>query len=149
MHVLDLARFVSKVEFTDTCWIWKGYTDRDGYGNFWLNGKNHQAHRVSFAWFVQPPSRELTLDHVKELCGRSDCVNPDHLEEVTRKENTYRRDGVSSATCKQGHPRAKYTQIYGGVMKCKACAIVRQRVYERLGSSKNAFELALPWEKIV
>src|SRR5689334_10350161 len=37
------------------CWIWKGAKRPYGYGNFWLEGKNVQAHRVSLEFVGRKP----------------------------------------------------------------------------------------------
>jgi hypothetical protein len=49
---------------------------------------------------------DLQIDH---LCRVTQCVNPDHLEAVTARENGRRSDNISSLNarkthCKRGHP---------------------------------------------
>lgn len=77
-------RFVRFIEFTDDCWIWRGALDQCGYGRF-DSGKS--AHRWVYTHFVEPIPEGLTLDH---LCFGTACVNPDHLEPVTRTVNNLR-----------------------------------------------------------
>lgn len=85
-------RFFSKVEKQHHgCWVWKAAKSEKGYGYFGFKGKVYKAHRVS--WFLKHgvfPS--LQLDH---LCRNTSCVNPDHLEEVSNRENQIR--GLRSA----------------------------------------------------
>jgi hypothetical protein len=102
----DYARFISKIEKTATCWLWKSAIDGGGYGRFPIRRKNHLAHRWSYSYHVGPIPDGLQLDH---LCRIRNCVNPDHLEPVTARENTIR--GVSTpaqnaarAECVKGHP---------------------------------------------
>lgn len=69
------------------CWIWKGYVAKHGYG---YQGRV-PAHRAVYIEHrgVIPPG--LDLDH---LCRVRACVNPDHLEPVTRAENLRRGKNV-------------------------------------------------------
>ena len=74
--------FWIKVEKSETCWVWIGGTAH-GYGVF----RGHRAHRWAYQHLVGPIPEGLHLDH---LCGRTECVNPDHLEPVTAWENNRR-----------------------------------------------------------
>lgn len=78
-HLLD--RFWSKVHKTDTCWLWTGSTNEDGYGRFnlyCLVGHNLlvQAHRFAYALLVAPILPGWDVLH---RCDTPACVNPDHL----------------------------------------------------------------------
>lgn len=78
----DLNRFWNKVQKTDTCWIWTA-TTRNGYGMFRLNGTIVSAHRFSFAYHNNK-NIDLIIRH---KCDNPPCVNPEHLEEGTYKQN--------------------------------------------------------------
>ena len=71
------------------CWIWNGsvHKKRGGYGQLWYQGKNWQAHRFFYTWFVGEIPKKLVIDH---LCRNTRCVNPEHLEVVNHVENTRR-----------------------------------------------------------
>lgn len=70
------------------CWIWQLKSkDRSGYGRIKLNYKTLMAHRVSYEAFVGEIPTGLQIDH---LCRVTSCVNPEHLEPVTAKENLHR-----------------------------------------------------------
>lgn len=69
---------------TSPCWIWQRST-RNGYGCLRIDGVTHYAHRVYYERHVIP--RGLDLDH---LCRHRACVNPAHLEPVTRAVNLQR-----------------------------------------------------------
>ena len=83
-------RFWFKVNKTDTCWEWTSAIDTYGYGIFQRSHPKRQsvkAHRVSYELSVGPIPNGLTLDH---LCYNTKCVNPKHLEPVTKSENSIR-----------------------------------------------------------
>lgn len=69
------------------CWVWKGKVDTHGYGRIRVGKKQLLVHRVSFAAFVRPLTPGLVLDH---RCRVRRCLNPEHLEEVTSRQNTKR-----------------------------------------------------------
>ncbi len=83
--------FMKRVKITSTCWIWTGTVKKDGYGMF--NMYDHpadNAHRISYKLFKGDIPKGLQIDH---LCRFKACVNPDHLEAVTQKENIKRKTG--------------------------------------------------------
>lgn len=105
MKVESMERFWQKVEKTERCWLWRGAVDNNGYGRFRLNGKTVYAHRLAYKLSVHSIETDMTLDH---LCRNRQCVNPDHLEQVTNKENILRGQAPSAkaarrTTCLNGH----------------------------------------------
>jgi hypothetical protein len=94
---------MEKVNKTETCWLWTAFIKPNGYGQFKQNGF---AHRYSYEFFVGPIPSGMEIDH---LCKVTACVNPDHLEVVTRAENNRRSNSISALNmrkthCKRGHP---------------------------------------------
>jgi|SRR5688572_195378 len=73
-----LKRFWEKVDIRslDECWVWKAGCDTEGYGNFSLNGKQINSHRV--AW-EQTYGRIPRGKHVLHKCDNPPCCNPGHL----------------------------------------------------------------------
>lgn len=72
------------------CWRWTAaICPITGYGKFHVGeGRSiANAHRFGYLMLVGPIEDDLTLDH---LCRNRWCVNPDHLEQVTRGENVRR-----------------------------------------------------------
>ena len=69
------------------CWEWQAHLHK-GYGQFGdSNRKIVYAHRYSYELEHGTISAGLELDH---LCCNPRCVNPTHLEPVTRQENIRR-----------------------------------------------------------
>jgi hypothetical protein len=99
-------RFWNKVLPIDgECWIWIGAITSNGYGSFGVSsGRGKSAHRHAYLTLVGPIAPGLDLDH---LCRNRDCVNPDHLEPVTRQVNVDRGDAgkhqSSKTHCAKGH----------------------------------------------
>ena len=84
-------RFWQYVDKTDTCWLWKGYTNPRGYGVYSFGYKaahrTVRVHRYAYEQLVGPIPNGLELDH---LCRTRVCVNPRHLEPVLHTENLRR-----------------------------------------------------------
>lgn len=83
-------RFWEKVEKTETCWNWTASLNGNGYGQFALETWPlvlRGAHRIAYLLVVGPIPEGLDLDH---LCRNRRCVNPAHLEPVTRQVNLRR-----------------------------------------------------------
>lgn len=141
----DVARFWSKVEKTDGCWLWTGAKTQWGYGNFYLAGRYLAAHRVAFEWAKGPVPTDRELDH---LCRVRHCVRPDHLEAVTHRENDIRGVGVAATNvvkthCDAGHLYDEANTYYrpdggghNGVRDCRRCradSAARRRAKKRAG----------------
>jgi len=84
------SRFWSSIVKTDSCWLWIGTVNSTGYGYFQTGGrgtKKARAHRYAYEFLVGPIPKGLVLDH---LCRVKICVNPEHLQPVTQRENVLR-----------------------------------------------------------
>lgn len=85
-------KFWSKVNKTETCWLWTGPKQREGYGTIWRGGRMpRKAHRVAYELLVGPIPPGAMLDH---LCHVPACVRPDHLAPVTNAQNSQNRRGA-------------------------------------------------------
>ena len=77
-----------QIDYTSACWLWTGPTNPKGYGIAPIrDGSSRYAHRQMYALLVGPIPPLWTLDH---LCRVTSCVNPSHLQPVTRARNSWR-----------------------------------------------------------
>jgi hypothetical protein len=116
-------RFLTKFDKSDSCWVWNAGKDSGGYGNFWYRGTAVKAHRFSYELFVGKIPESLQIDH---LCRVRSCVNPEHLEAVTKDENYRRGMGMlyhkNKTHCPRGHEYdEENTYLYKGKRNCKTC----------------------------
>jgi hypothetical protein len=84
-------RWYAKVRQTDTCWIWDGCRNSDGYGFIGINTGTDiiSAHKASYMMFKGPiPENRDVLHHCAPNKDCPSCVNPAHLSVGTASENT-------------------------------------------------------------
>lgn len=130
------GRFWSKVDKSGDCWIWRGSRASLGYGQFPIGKRMTLAHRIAYTFIRGSIPDGLVLDH---LCQNTSCVNPDHLDPVTHRENILRGSSphainARKTSCPSGHPySAENTYIpASGGRKCRTCHRLRQRERQRL-----------------
>jgi hypothetical protein len=107
------------------CWIWRGAIYSNGYGK--TSVKIHGtrlAHRVFYIKYVGPIPDGLDLDH---SCRNRRCVNPTHLEPVSRSINLNR--GHKARTyCENGlHDITLPDAVKPGTNQCIECWRIRYR----------------------
>ncbi len=120
----------------DQCWLYIGPLTPDGYGQISSGGVTMTAHVFAYTLLVGPVPDGKQIDHVKERgCTHRNCVNPEHLEPVTSKENTLRGGGPTAKNARKTHcPRGhayEADNIYrraDGSRECRICrALPKQR----------------------
>ena len=113
----------------NSCWIWLGSKDKDGYGKMSICKKDIRAHRFSFYIYWGFIKQKL----ICHSCDNPSCVNPNHLWIGTHKQN--RRDCVNKKRtfeqqkthCPYGHKYTKentyyyFKKSYKGKRQCKLC----------------------------
>ena len=123
------------------CWLWQASCTTNGYGKASFNGKQRPAHRVFYEQLVGAIPEGLDLDH---LCRIRNCVNPDHLEPVTRSENLRRGEvggwwQAQKTHCPQGHPYDEANTCHsGGKRHCRTCSRKRAALRRSLPASTGA-----------
>lgn len=130
-------RFWAKVYIADGCWLWAAHRNNKGYGVFspaW--DIRVYAHRWSYEQAKGPVPEGLELDH---LCRNPACVNPDHLEAVTHRENILRSEAPTAINaakthCINGHAFDLENTFLraGGGRQCRACYRERSAARQRL-----------------
>ncbi len=117
-----------------SCWIWLGKVGPGGYGVVRFRGSEQRAHRVAYTLVNGPIPDGLVLDHVLARgCTSRLCVNPDHLEAVTIRENILRAPigplskHPGKTVCLRGHVYADVGVLRNasGCRTCRACYLER------------------------
>jgi hypothetical protein len=92
---------LERVSYDHGCWRWTGALDPNGYGRRSNKlGGTSLVHRAVFIALRGNPGG-LVLDH---LCRNRSCVNPDHMEPVSMRENVDRGSSTHPGNrCKMGH----------------------------------------------
>lgn len=134
-------RLKSKIHINDNgCWCWTGavFSKVNGkYAQIRMTSNEKKsclryAHRVSYEHFVGPVPEGKELDH---LCRNTLCINPQHLEPVTHKENMLRRVDINKKYCKHGH-KMEDDNVYlnpKGARECRTCRKISQKKFRAYG----------------
>lgn len=113
------------------CWNWAGAVSNRSYGSIYYEGRMQKAHRVMWIISRGEIPNVMDLDH---LCRNRICINPEHLEPVTRSENLLRSplmDRNSRRThCIRGHEFTEENTRYrpgSGHRTCITCMDMHRR----------------------
>ena len=118
------------------CWVYTGGLTCHGYGRVGIGSltdgtrRGALAHRVLYEIRVGPVPAGWDLDH---LCRKPACVNPEHLEPVTHRENVMRgRSPIArnpeKTHCPHGHEYAGRNLGYdNGARICRTCRAAQQQ----------------------
>lgn len=118
----------------DDCWLYAKSITPNGYGTI----NNQFVHRIMYENFVGKIPKNLQIDH---LCEVKRCINPSHLEVVTRLENMRRYRAKFNGKCNKGHEMAGdnlQVYVYKGKeqKRCRQCANDYQREQKRRSRAK-------------
>lgn len=112
--------------YLTACHVYIGNLMPNGYGRI----QRQYVHRIAYEHAKGPIPPRLDIDH---LCRVRNCINPDHLEAVTRRENLLRGETLTAwhaakTHCIHGHEYTpENTGRTAGGRFCRACA----RAYDR------------------
>lgn len=104
-HILNIHEaFLAKLtkegpvmrEELGRCWIWLARLADNGYPRL----RKLLAHRYSYEHYKGKIPDGAVIDH---LCRMRCCVNPDHLEAVTQRENLHRGNGLVGLNYRKTH----------------------------------------------
>lgn len=123
---MNIHEFDEKI-FTlpNGCWYWTATKSKLGYGQARFDSdKLEYAHRIAYRLWRGPIPEGLSLDH---LCRNPSCVNPQHLDPVTHRENLLRGRGIAPRNaavthCPHGHEYTdENTVVRHGSRYCLIC----------------------------
>jgi hypothetical protein len=144
---VNKERFYAKTRIFDGCILWTGAKNEHGYGRFGIDGITYYAHRVAYVLAVGEIPEGTSLDH---KCRRRACINAEHLEPVTQRENV-RRSPVHFASknlakleCPRGHAYTTFKRADGAKhRRCDVCIKeandLRSDAYKFLGISQRQY----------
>lgn len=131
------SRFRSCVSKSPECWEWTGAVTPSGYGRITHRKRKtgfrveFYAHRISYELHRGAIPEGLVIDH---LCRNRKCVNPEHLEPVSNRENILRgtspaAKAAAASQCRFGHPYsgANLYVARNGSRACRKCIRRQQR----------------------
>lgn len=150
------ARFWAKAVIEDRgfetpCLTWIGAKSTPGYAVLRVGGRTegfHFGHRLAYEAAKGPIPEGLVIDH---LCRNRACVNAEHLEAVTNRENILRGETIMAANaakthCSNGHPfDAENTYLRTGKgyvhrRVCRTCERDRRRARTIANRERRARE---------
>lgn len=90
------------------CWEFRGPKHRQGYGRIKINNTAELVHRLAYEAWVGPIPEGLIVRH---KCDNPPCINPEHLETGTHKDNSDDKieRGRQAARSGEDHYGAKLT----------------------------------------
>ena len=123
---------------TDDCWLWAHRVTKWDYGLMRLNidGKRPSVygHRLFYEAYKGEIPKGYEVDH---LCFTPRCINPDHLEAVTKEENLRRKRAahkpynITKRFCTNGHEYTPENTLIDssktGWRRCRTCKSIKNR----------------------
>lgn len=131
-------RFFEKIRLNEEtgCIEWTAGTNGVGYGTLKVKTDEGYKHKYAHRWFYEYHRGEIPEGlHLDHLCRNTLCVNHEHLEAVTPKENLLRGVGFSGINarkthCIKGHELSGenlYVSPTTGYRRCMECARERDK----------------------
>jgi HNH endonuclease len=137
-------RLTAGSRISGSCIEYQASINEKGYGVIQVKGRRMFAHRLSYVLCHGPVPHGKELDH---LCRNRACINPDHLEPVTRRENILRGIAPSAINarrthCTRGHeltPENTYhPPCEPNSRFCRACRLLRRPHYNQQRRERRA-----------
>ena len=138
----SLRRIFGRVTVTPAgCWE---MAPAHPYGTIWHRNRKHPAHRLLYAWLVEPVPHDFrvaSVDHF--VCDNPPCCNPAHMRLVTHRDNVLRGRGPTAANakkthCVRGHLLPAESNVPEG-RRCLECQRINRiaRYHQRMASAEG------------
>lgn len=121
------------------CWLWTGYIKSNGYGTASVKRRTVSAHRFVYQLLKGTIPKGCDLHHT---CEVRHCVNPAHLEPMTRKDHMALTAtnpctiNANKSECSNGHLFEHYGRLRirangTSERECLECKRIRRRAYNK------------------
>lgn len=111
------------------CLVFYTTVQPNGYGQMWNGRRPEQAHRIAYRIAYGDIPRDTEIDH---KCRNRACINPEHLQAITHKQNMHLSETVMGLNhrkthCIRGHElKGDNLRLEpDGRRQCRACDRVR------------------------
>lgn len=130
------------------CWLWLGWTNRDGYGQLWDGElkRSPLAHRAVYEKLVGPIPEGMKLLH---RCDVPCCVNPEHMFIGTVADNNADMRAKKRHARGAGHGRSKLSEEQ--VIEVRAAAGTHREIAAKFGISHatvNDIKMRKRWKHL-
>ena len=119
------------------CWFWTGAKNNKGYGHFRIGEARVLVHRLSYE-LINCVSI-LPKFQVNHVCFTPACVNPQHLELVTHREN-------NSYLKKKNNCSSQYTGVHLTKKKTWRAQIKINKKTTYLGEFTSEYEAHIAYQ---
>lgn len=124
-------RFHSKYEIASNgCWLWKSRTSKSRACSFWLNKTRMSAYRASYIMHKGEIPEGYVVRH---RCDDPACVNPEHLELGTQKDNCADKVSRNRCNAKAGSAHSNTSLTENDVREIRASSESRKALALRFG----------------
>ena len=92
------------------CWLWRGKTNKAGYGIVNHDGKDKRVHRWFYEIFFGPVDKNKVCCH---RCDVRNCINPAHIFIGTRVDNQkdMKEKGRAASGERNGYAKLNWDQV--------------------------------------
>ena len=130
LEIVNSERWQQSIVVTDEgCWLRRGAKRTyKPYSMMRIDGRAVKAHRI--AW-VAANGLDVPSEVIDHTCGNPPCVNPDHLDAISNRENVLRgtqpmAQQARQTHCKHGHPLVEGNlrkTAQNGHRQCVTCSL--------------------------
>ena len=82
-----------KINSKTGCWDWQLYTNENGYGCMWCVEKERDE-KAHIVFYERAKGKIPKGKEVHHVCENHACVNPDHLEVLTKAEHLRKHKAI-------------------------------------------------------